>query len=123
MTNALTKAEWAVMTALWQNPHQTISGVIETMGEATGWKYNTYATYIKRMCDKGLVAFDQIGRDKFYYAAVEKQTCIQAESMTLLDKIDDKATKEFLLCMIKNVNLSRQDRQELRAFLDELGQR
>lgn len=123
MINSLSKAEWAVMSALWENPHQTVSGVIKTMdnmGEKTGWKYNTYATYIKRMCDKGLVAYDWMGRDKMYYPAVQKQECVQAESEGILDKIDNKATKEFLLCMIKSSELNTEDRQELMDLLQQL---
>ena len=120
MKNTLTKAEWAVMSALWKKPNQTISGIIDTMGGEMDWKYNTYATYIKRMAEKGLVGFAQLGRDKFYYAAVDKSACILAESRSVLDKIDGRAAKEFVMCMIKDGGLSAVDRAELKALLDEL---
>jgi BlaI family penicillinase repressor len=120
MKNTLTKAEWAVMAALWKKPNQTISGIIDTMGGEMDWKYNTYATYIKRMAEKGLVGFTQLGRDKFYYAAVDKSACILAESRNVLDRIDGRAAKEFVMCMIKGGGLNAVDRAELKALLDEL---
>ena len=120
MQNTLTKAEWAVMSALWKKPHQTISGIIETAGDELDWKYNTYATYLKRMCDKGLVHYEQLGRDKFYYAAVDKSACILAESRSVLSKIDSHAAKEFVICMIKDGGLNAKDREDLRSLLDEL---
>jgi BlaI family penicillinase repressor len=120
MINSLTKAEWAVMSALWKKPDQTISGIIEAMDEDMGWKYNTYATYIKRMCEKGLVRYTQLGRDKFYQAAVDREACILAESRSVLNKLDDRAAKEFVVCMITGGSLDAADRAELRGLLDRL---
>lgn len=120
MLKTLTNAEWAVMSALWQKPNQTISGIIETAGDELDWKYNTYATYLKRMCEKGLVHYEQLGRDKFYYAAVDKSACILAESRSMLNKLDAHAAKEFMMCMIKDGGLDAKDRAELRGLLDTL---
>lgn len=119
MINTLTKAEWAVMSALWKKPNQTISGIIKTMDENMNWKYNTYATYLKRMSEKGLVRYEQLGRDKFYYPNVNKSMCIMAESQNILNKIDNRAAKEFVMCMIKD-GFDEKDRKELRELLDKL---
>lgn len=120
MRNTLSKFEWAVMSALWAKPRQTLSGVIETMGEGIGWKYTTYATYVKRMCDKGLIGFEQLGRDKFYYPIVDKRECVMAESKSVREKIDGRATMEFLIAMIQEGGLSDKDRIELKNLLDKL---
>ena len=48
---SLSKAEWVIMKALWDKPNQPISGIIQTIGDKLDWKYNTFTTYIKRMCD------------------------------------------------------------------------
>ena len=119
MKNALTKSEWAVMTVLWEQPHQPISGIIHKLKGQTDWKYNTYVTYLKRMCEKGLVSFEQLGRDKFYYPLIDKSDCILAESETILDKMDERAAKEFLVCMIKGSSLNAKDREELKKLLDD----
>ena len=120
MKKTLTKYEWAVMSALWERPNQTISGIIETMGGVTEWKYNTYVTYIMRMCDKGLVGYEKLGRDKFYYPLVKRKECILAESQNILEKMNGRSAKEFLVCMIKGSGLSAVDREELKVLLDEL---
>ena len=120
MKNTLTKAEWTIMSALWKKPNQSISGIVETIGEGLGWKYNTYATYLARMCEKGFVDFKKLGRDKFYYPAVDKSACKLAESRSVLDKIDSHAAKEFVVCMIKGGGLDAKDREELKSLLDEL---
>ena len=120
MKNTLTRTEWAVMSVLWEKPHQTVSGIIGTMKEDMGWKYNTYVTYLKRMCEKKLVGFQQLGRDKFYFPLVEQNECIQTESQSVIEKMNGRGTKEFLVCMIKRSSLSEKDREELKTLLDNL---
>jgi BlaI family penicillinase repressor len=120
MKNTLTKSEWSVMAVLWENPKQTISGIVEALRGQADWKYNTYVTYLKRMCEKGLVGYEQLGRDKFYYPLVGQRDCILAESESILDKMDSRAAKEFLVCMIKRSELNQNDRKELRQLLDAL---
>ena len=66
------------------------------------------------------MSYEKLGRDKFYYAAVDKSACILAESRSVLDKIDSRAAKEFVVCMIKGGELDARDREELRNLLDEL---
>jgi predicted transcriptional regulator len=51
---------------------------------------------------------------------VDKSACILAESRSVLDKIDGRAAKEFVMCMIKDGGLNAVDRAELKALLDEL---
>ena len=117
---SLSKAEWVIMKALWDKPNQPISGIIQTIGDKLDWKYNTFTTYIKRMCDKGLLSYSQLGRDKFYYPAYAQSHCILAESNDLLEKIDQNATKELLVCMLRDSHLDADDYKELRALIDKL---
>ena len=120
MKTSLTDFEWSVLSALWKQPNQTISGIIKTTNGYSDWKYNTFVIYIKRMCEKNLIAFEQLGRDKFYYPLVAQKDCIMAESESMLKRIDGKVAKEFLVCMIKGSGLSEQDCEELKALLDDL---
>ena len=120
MKNSLSKPEWAIMSALWKKPNQTISGIIESMDTDLDWKYNTYVTYVKRMVDKGLIGFKQLGRDNFYYPIAEKQQCVKQESRHILDKLERRSAKDLLVCMIRESDLTAEDRQELRELLDTL---
>ncbi len=123
MKKSLSKAEWAVMSALWEKPDQTISGIIETMGDQMDWKYNTYVTYVSRMCEKGLIGYKHFGRDNFYYPLAGKEQCIMAESRDILDKFGSRTAKELLVYMIRDSVLTAEDREELKALLDELNKR
>lgn len=120
MKDTLTYPEWMVMSALWGKEPQTLSGVINTMGDTMDWSYRTYASYLKKLCDKGLAGFEIKGRDKFYYALVEKAQCMRTESRSLIKKVSEKSAKELLVCMIEESGLSKEDHDDLRKLLDEL---
>jgi BlaI family penicillinase repressor len=116
----LSPCEWAVMSALWEKSPQPLSGVIETVGGAVDWNYRTYATYLRRLCDKGLVGFETRGRDKLYYPLAEKEACIRAEGRSLMQKLDGRAAKELLVYMIRESGLTQEDNEELQRLLDGL---
>ena len=120
MKDTLTYPEWAVMSALWDKQPQTLSEVIEAMGDAMDWNYRTYASYLRKLCEKGFAGVEARGRDNFYYPLVCKEECIRAESRGLLRKVSEKSAKELLVCMIEESGLSPKDHAELKKLLDEL---
>lgn len=120
MKKSLSRAEWAVMSAIWEKPNQTMSGIIETMGDQMDWKYNTYVTYVGRLCEKGFVGYKRLGRDNFYYPLVEKEQCFMEESKDLLGRFSSYSAKDLLVYMIRDSDLSQKDREELKALLDDL---
>lgn len=120
MKETLTYPEWMVMSALWDRSPQTLSEVIVTMGNTMDWSYRTYASYLRKLCDKGLAGFEAKGRDKFYYAIANKQSCIRAESRGLLQKVSETSAKELLVCMIEESGLNAEEHAELQALLCRL---
>ena len=120
MNRNLSKAEWEIMSALWAQPNQPISGIIKSVGDKLDWKYTTFATYIKRMEDKGFIGSKRAGRDKLYYAAVDKQQCLLNETQEVLSKIDAGSTADFLLYMVRDSALDQNDKAELMELLDKL---
>lgn len=114
---SLTYPEWTVMSALWGKEPQTLSEVIRTMGDKMGWSYRTYASYLNKLCEKGLAGFEARGRDKFYFAVVGRDECMRAESRSLLRKVSEKGAKDLLVCMIEESGLTPEDHEELKQLL------
>ncbi len=120
MKNSLTKPEWAMMSVLWEHSELTISGIIAAMGDSMDWKYNTYITYVKRLCEKGFAGFHTYGRDNFYFALADKDQCILAESESIIEKVSDRSMKSLLIQMIKASDLTPKDLTEIKQLIDEL---
>jgi BlaI family penicillinase repressor len=123
MKTTLTAPEWAVMSALWGKDPQPLSEVIATMGDSVGWSYTTYSSYLNKLVKKGFVGFDSRGRDKFYYPLVAKDTCIEAEGKSVLEKVSEESAKKLLVSMIREVNLTDADRLELKQLIDDLSEK
>ena len=120
MKETLTYPEWMVMSALWGKAPQTLSEVIEAMGDTMDWSYRTYASYLRKLSEKGFVGVEARGRDNFYYPLVDKDDCIRAESRGLLRKVSEGSAKQLLVCMIEESGLGPKDHEELIRLLDEL---
>lgn len=75
---------------------------------------------MKILSDKGFVGFTTRGRMKFYYAAVDKETCIASEGESILEKLGGSDAEELMLCMIKKTGLSKEGQERMKALIDSL---
>ena len=116
----LTALEWIVMDTLWGKEPQVLSEIIETIGDKVNWNYQTYASYLNVLCEKGFAGFKKRGRNKFYFPLVEKDACIEAESRSILQKFSQESTEKLLLCMIRDTQLSEDGQEKLKALIEEL---
>ncbi len=119
----LTASEWVVMDQLWGKEPQVLAEIIDAIGDQVEWSYQTYASYLNVLCDKGFVDFNRRGRTKFYYPLVEREECIEAESNSMRQKMSKDTVEKFLLCMIRDTQLSSDAQEKLKALIDELAQK
>ena len=94
--------------------------LIDSIGNKVEWNYQTYASYLNVLCEKGFVGFKKRGRTKFYYPLVEKDDCIEAESKSILHKLSHESAEKLLLCMIRDTQLSESGQEKLKALIEEL---
>ena len=116
----LTALEWIVMDTLWGKEPQVLSEIIEAIGDKVNWNYQTYASYLNVLCEKGFAGFKKRGRNKFYFPLVEKDECIEAESKSILQKFSQESMEKLLLCMVRDTQLSQDGQEKLKMLIDEL---
>lgn len=119
----LTASEWIVMDKLWGKEPQVLSEIIDAIGTQVEWNYQTYASYLNVLCEKGFVGFHRRGRTKFYYPLMARDECIEAESKSMRQKMSKETVERFLLCMIRDAELSENAQDELRALINELAEK
>ena len=116
----LTALEWIVMDTLWGKEPQVLSEIIEGIGDKVKWNYQTYASYLNVLCEKGFAGFRKRGRNKFYFPQVEKDACIEVESKSILQKFSQESAEKLLLCMIRNTQLSEAGQEKLKVLIQDL---
>ena len=115
----LTKPEWILMNTLWEKSPYLVR-CYRGRWRSAGLEIYYLFYLLKTTMDKGVARYEMLGRDKFYYPAIDRNKCIRAESESILDRISGSGLKDLLVCMIKESSLSSEDMQELKELFDEL---
>ena len=120
MLEALSRQEWVVMEALWNKSPMFLSEIMDSLNKTLPWKRGTYLTYMKRICDKGYVDFDEIRGSRSYYPLVSREKCVQNESQLMVSKMTNDSARLFLACMITDSGLSEESSKELKELIENL---
>lgn len=115
----ISQSEWAVMEALWETSPQSASAVAKSLYGATGWAENTVRTLLTRLLEKGALAIvESAATPKLYAPAVNRETCVKAESESFLGRIFQGAAKPLLVHFASNARLTPEEVRELKTLLD-----
>ena len=112
----LSPEEWQVMEALWEGP-KTLMELVRLLKERTGWAKSTVTTMVRRMEDKGLLAYRQEGRTKTFLPAVSREDAAAAETESLLRRAYHGSVGLLVNTLAQREALSRADIDELYAVL------
>ncbi len=113
----LTDSEWIILKALWGKAPQSLKEIIAAVKQQglAAWGYKTYHTYLRNMCEKGLIVSEERNlKDKLYSAAVSEEEALKAESDSIIDRSGYfGSVGRLVLTMAENNQLTKEDRQEL----------
>ena len=112
----LSAGEWQVMEALWEEP-RTLMELVRLLKERTGWAKSTVTTMVRRMEDKGLLAYRQEGRTKTFLPAVSREDAAVAETESLLRRAYHGSVGLLVNTLAQREALTRADIDELYAVL------
>ena len=119
MSNAsvtLSASEWRVMEVLWTGP-RTLMELVRELGESAGWAKSTVTTMVRRMEEKGLIAYEQSGRAKVFRPAVSREAVAAAETDSLLRRAYHGSVGLLVNALAERESLSKEDIDELYAVL------
>lgn len=122
MKDSLSKPEWTLMEALWNQSPMFLSDIMNTVNVKLNWKRTTYLTYLKKMTEEGLIGFDMIRNSRSYYPLIAREECAINASRSLMERMGDNASKIFLTNMIKEGNFTQKDRDDMKRLIEELEQ-
>lgn len=120
MKETLTKQQWAIMEALWQNSPVFLSELMDALRGKVSWTYTTFLTYLKKMVDRGFITYTTVRGSRRYEPAISREDCMVNESRSLLSRMTETSAALFVSNMIREGSLSKQDRDDLRGLIDEL---
>jgi BlaI family transcriptional regulator, penicillinase repressor len=114
-------AELAVLRALWQQGPSTIRQLVDVVYPGGGAaKYGTVQKLLERLEERTLVRRDRTPWPHVFCATVERETLIGHRLRTTAEKLCGGSLTPLLLHLLRAEQFSDEERQELRAFLEQL---
>ena len=125
MTKALNDTEWIILRALWNKPPQSFKEIvneIRTTRPDISWSYKTYHTYLRNMCTKGLVVWEEKNmKDKLYAPGLTEQQALDAETDQVISRSGYYGSLgRMMLAMAQKDTLTDSDRQDILEFARKL---
>ena len=107
------------MKVVWEKGIVTANQVVEALADRMSWKPKTIHTLLRRLLQKGALAYDKKGREFHFRPLINLEQCTHAASRSFLDRFFGGRVAPFLSCLLEREELSRKEIQELRRILDE----
>ena len=114
----ISESEWIVMERFWDRAPQSAGEVARSLKKTTGWAENTVRTLITRLAEKGALRTIEGEGVRQFEPAVDRDSCVRAESKSFLQRVFRGSTKPLLLHFAENTKLTPEEVRELKRLLD-----
>ena len=121
----LPATELYVMLILWHTDHAVTSSYVMNQLKECWQKelaITSVITLLTRLSDKGFVKINKEGKANLYSALVSEENYSKLESKSILEKFYGNSLTSLVSSLLKDNSISKQDIEELRAFLNDLQQ-
>ncbi len=114
----LSKAEEHLMQHLWKLEKAFMKDILNSYSKPKP-ATTTVATLLKRMINKGFVAYTLYGKSREYYPLVRKKDYFSKHVKGLIQRFFDNSAPQFASFFTESTNLSKEELQDLRDLIDK----
>jgi len=116
----LPDAEFELMKVIWRNPSPiTTVQMMGKLGSQKKWKPQTILTMLVRLVEKNFLVSEKIGRERNYTPIITEEDYMQIETGNFMSRYSGNSMGSLIKTMYDGQNMSDQDLDELRAWLEE----
>jgi len=113
----ITKAQEEILKAVWEIETGAVSDVIERLAEPKP-AYNTVATVIKVLENKGYIAHRTYGKTNVYYPLVSKKEYAHHVAKEAFTGLFNGSLNQMVSSFVKNKDISISELEELKQMLE-----
>lgn len=112
----ISDAELEVMRILWREKRAvSFSDIRVELKDKMGWEKSTIATLLRRLQKKGAVSVQE--KEMYYYIPnITKEDYVMSRKKSLIDKLYDGSTKNFVAALCQKGELTEADIDELKQY-------
>ena len=78
----------------------------------------TIATLLKRMTEKGIIAYTQYGNSREYYPLIKKDDYFSTHVNTMVENYFDNSALKFASFFTKQADMTKEQLEELKKIID-----
>lgn len=105
------------MNILWKQKKAFMKDLLDDYPEPKP-ATTTVATLLKRMSDKGFIAYNSFGRSREYYPLVKKKDYFSKHVNGLIKNFFNDSASQFASFFTQETNLSKGELEELKKLID-----
>ena len=113
----LSKTEEQLMQHLWKLNKAFMKDLLEVYPEPKP-ATTTIATLLKRMIDKGFVAYKTYGKSREYYPLVKKEDYFSKHVNGLIKNFFNDSASQFASFFTTKTDLTKQELENLKKLID-----
>ena len=114
----LSKSEEELMNILWRQQKAFLKNLLDAYPDPKP-ATTTIATLLKRMTDKGFVAYNSYGRSREYYPTVKKKDYFSKHVNGLIKNFFDDSASQFASFFTQETDLTKSELEDLKALIDK----
>ena len=113
----LSKSEEELMNIIWKQKKAFMKDLLDAYPEPKP-ATTTVATLLKRMTDKGFVAYKSFGRSREYIPLVKKKDYFSKHVNGLIKNFFNDSPGQFASFFTQETNLSKEELEDLKTLID-----
>ena len=114
----LSRAEEQVMEIIWKQGKVFLKDIIEQSPDPKP-AATTVATVLKRMQDKGAIAYHTFGHLRQYYALIKKSAYFSKEMDGIVKNYFDNSALQFASFFTRSSNMSDAELEDLKKIIEQ----
>lgn len=120
MNSKPTESELEILSLLWQMKKATVREIHEKLAETKDTGYTTTLKIMQIMHSKGMLGRDEQNRTHVYFPLIEEKATQQNLVNNFLATAFGGSAKNLVMQALGQGNPSKEELDEIRAFLDQL---
>lgn len=115
----ISDSEMELMRIIWKRSGKiTCSELMDEL--ETEWKVTTVQTFLKRLCDKGILRVSKEGKINFYTPALTEEEYKQEQTEEFLDTMHKGSVKSLLAALFGAKQPDREELEDIKNWFEGL---
>lgn len=114
----LSKSEEELMIFLWKKEKAYMKDLLEAYPDPKP-AATTVATMLKRMIDKGVIAYNTDGKSREYFPLIQKRDYFSTYLKGLIKNFFNGSTTQFASFFTEEVNLTEAELEDLKTVIEK----